>query len=813
VPATACRLTGVLTAQVGLGAAVLAGVLLPIAALLALVLVYLSLHRPEVVVRLLLWLPAHLLYRIRVFGRENIPRTGPALFVCNHVSFIDAFLVFLAQRRVVRFVVWAPYTRLPGLGFLLRLARVIPIDGSAGPRAILQALRVAGDALRRGEVVCIFAEGAISRTGFLLPFNRGFEQILKRSPAPVIPVCLDHVWGSIFSYQGGKFFWKWPQTLPYPVTIAFGKPLPPAVRAVEVRQAIQKLSADCAVARTSERRPVHRQFVRMACRHPLRSCLVDPEGKGRNFRYGMFLAGGWLLRDLLRPLVGDDPMVGVWLPPSPGGAFVNLALSLMGKTSVNLNYTASTEVVQSAIRQCGIRHVLTVRRFTKEKPLDPGAGVELVNLEDYRKRVSTWQRVRRFLAVVLLPGYALEHWVLGLGRHKPDDLATVIFSSGSTGDPKGVMLTHANLAANAESMIQAIDPRPSDRLLGILPFFHSFGYTVTLWVPLQVGTSMVFHPDPRQAKEIGELCKKYRCTIFVTTPTLLRFCLRRCEPDDFRSLRLLMVGAEKLPPGLAQEFKEKFGVLPMEGYGCTELSPAAVVNVPDREEGGVRQIGNRPGTIGQPIPGVATRIVDPDTLQPLPADKDGMLLVYGGNVMKGYLGRPEATRDAIRDGWYITGDIARTDEDGFITITDRLARFSKIGGEMVPHQKIEDELHTILGTSERVCAVTSVADERRGERLVVLHTPLNGTSVQELHQRLSNLNLPNLWIPDRRDFVQIPEMPLLGTGKVDLKRIREMAKEQAGGDKAEGKGQRSEGRGQRADVREQTNAAGPVADS
>jgi acyl-[acyl-carrier-protein]-phospholipid O-acyltransferase / long-chain-fatty-acid--[acyl-carrier-protein] ligase len=780
VPATACRLTGVLTAQVGPGAAVLAGILLPVAALLAAVLIYLCLYRPDVVVRLLLWLPAHLLYRIRAFGRENIPKTGPALYVCNHVSFIDAFLVFLAQPRIVRFVVWAPYAKLPGLGFLLRLARVIPIDGSAGPRAILTALRTAADALRRGEVVCIFAEGAISRTGFLLPFNRGFEQILKRSPAPVIPVCLDHVWGSIFSYQGGKFFWKWPQTLPYPVTIAFGQPMPPTIRAVEVRQAIQKLSADCAIARTEERRPVHRQFVRMACRHPFRSCLIDPEGKKSSYSYGEFLAGGWLLGRLLRPLIADDPMVGVWLAPSPGGAFVNLALSLLGKTAVNLNYTSNTEVVQSAIRQCGIRHVLTARRFTKEKPLDPGPGVELIHLEDYRGRVSTWQRLRTFLAIVLLPGYMVEHWLMGLGRHRPRDLATVIFSSGSTGDPKGVMLTHANLAANAESMVQAIDPRPSDRLLGILPFFHSFGYTVTLWVPLQVGASLLYHPDPRQAKEIGELCKNYHGTIFVTTPTLLRFCLRRCEPDDFKSLRLLMVGAEKLPQGLAQEFKEKFGVLPMEGYGCTELSPAAIVNVADREEGGVRQIGNHPGTIGQPIPGVAARIVDPDTLEPLPPGKDGMLLVYGGNVMKGYLGKPEATREVIRDGWYITGDIAHTDEDGFITITDRLARFSKIGGEMVPHQKIEDELHKLLGTTERVCAVTSVPDERRGERLLVLHTPLNGTSVQQLHQRLSELGLPNLWVPDRRDFVEIPEMPVLGTGKVDLKRIREIAKEHAG---------------------------------
>src|SRR5262249_12504675 len=233
-----------------------------------------------------------------------------------------------------------------------------------------------------------------------------------------------------------------------------------------------------------------------------------------------------------------------------------------------------------------------------------------------------------------------------------------------------------------------IDPGPRDRLLGILPFFHSFGYTVTLWVPLQVGASLVYHADPRQGKEIGELCKKYRCTIFLTTPTLLRFCARRAEPDDFKTVRILMLGAEKMPPGLAQEFKEKFGVQPLEGYGCTELSPAAVVNVPDWENNGTRQIGNKPGTIGQPLPGIAASIVDPETWKPMPTGQPGMLLIYGGSVMEGYLGKPEATREAIRDGWYVTGDIAKYDDDGFITITDRLSRFSKIGGEMVPHQKI-----------------------------------------------------------------------------------------------------------------------------
>ncbi|HEV3449356.1 MAG TPA: AMP-binding protein [Gemmataceae bacterium] len=745
-------------------------------ALALLGLVLLGWRRPEVLARVLLWLPARLLYRARVFGRENIPAEGAALLVCNHVSFIDAFLVFLAQRRVVRFLAWAPYTRVPGLRWLMKLARVIPIDGQGGPRAIVQALRAASAALANGEIVCIFAEGGITRTGFLLPFNRGFEQIVKRSPAPIIPVCLDHVWGSIFSHQGGKFLWKWPQKIPYPVSIAFGKPMPADSSPVQVRQAIQKLSADAAMARVPERVLVHQQFVAMAARHPFRPCMIDPI-QGRKYRCGEVLAGAAIMARLLRPLLGEERMVGVWLPASTGAAFANIALALLGKTSVNLNYTSSAEGVRSAIGQCSIRHVLTSRLFIAKVKLDPGPGVELVYLEDFRKQVTRWQRLRAFLTVVLLPRFILSNWVYKISTHKPDDLATVVFSSGSTGDPKGVMLTHANLAANAESMIQAIDPGPRDRLLGILPMFHAFGYTVTLWVPLQVGTSVIYHPDPRQAKEIADLCRKYRCTIYVTTPTLLRFCLKRCEADDFKSLRILMVGAEKLPQPLALEFKEKFGVLPLEGYGCTELSPVAAINVPDWEEGEVHQIGSKPGTIGQPVPGVAARIVDLETFTPLPPCQEGMLLIYGANVMKGYLNRPDATAQVIKDGWYITGDLAKYDEDGFITITDRLSRFSKIGGEMVPHQKIEDEVHEILGTNERVCVVTGVPDERKGERLVVLHTPFQQMGLHQVWEKLNDRGLPNLWVPGERDFIEISEMPVLGTGKVDLKKIKELAQE------------------------------------
>jgi acyl-[acyl-carrier-protein]-phospholipid O-acyltransferase/long-chain-fatty-acid--[acyl-carrier-protein] ligase len=733
--------------------------------------------RRALLVRLPLWVLTHSIYRLRVYGAENIPATGGALIVCNHVSYVDWLLLMAAHRRFIHFVIFAGWTRIYGLRHLLRWAGVIPIDGGAGPRAVIQSLRQASDRLAKGELVCIFAEGRFTRTGFLLPFHRGFEQIVKRAQVPIIPACLDQVWGSIFSYRHGKLVWKLPDRLPYPAAVAFGPPLPSTAIAVDVRMAVQKLSADCSIARAALRRPIHREFVRMAARHPLRSCIIDPTNTAKPvYRYAEILAGAKILLKRLRPLLGDDKMVGLWMPPSAGGAIANIAVSLLGKTAVNLNYTSSPEVVQSAIRQCNIKHVLTARPFLHKVKLDPGPGVELIHLEDFRKEVGKFEKFRAFASALLLPGWIQER-LLGLTGHKITDLATVIFSSGSTGDPKGVMLSHGNIAANVESMVQAIDAAMRDRILGILPFFHSFGYTVTLWTPLMIGASVCYHVDPRQAKEIGELCKKYASTVYLTTPTFLRFNLRRSEADDFKSLRLLMCGAEKLPPTLTEEFKQKFGVLPLEGYGCTELSPAAVVNVGDQDHHGFRQVGNKPGTIGQPLPGVAAKIVNPDTFEPLPPGKEGLMLIYGANVMQGYLGKEALTKEVIRDGWYATGDIARYDEDGFITITDRLSRFSKIGGEMVPHQKVEDQLHDIMGTTERHFVVTAVPDEGKGERLVVLHLPLNGLDARQIWQQLSGRGLPNLWVPRERDFFSIPELPILGSGKVDLKKVKEMALE------------------------------------
>jgi acyl-[acyl-carrier-protein]-phospholipid O-acyltransferase/long-chain-fatty-acid--[acyl-carrier-protein] ligase len=395
-----------------------------------------------------------------------------------------------------------------------------------------------------------------------------------------------------------------------------------------------------------------------------------------------------------------------------------------------------------------------------------------------------------------------------------DDLATVIFSSGSTGDPKGVMLSHYNIGSNVEQLEQVFGLGHRDSFLGILPFFHSFGFTGTFCLPAVLGTGVVYHPNPLEAKAIGPLVRDYQLTFLLATPTFLQLYLRGCSAEDFGSLRVVMTGAEKLPERLAAAFEEHFGICPLEGYGCTECAPVVAVNTRDFRSAGFRQIGAKRGKIGHPLPGVSVRIVNPENPlsgEMLPPGQPGLMLVSGPNVMLGYLGKPEKTAEVLlgdllpsNEGrmdsplpvtqtqsdpstrsnalshkpssakWYVTGDVAAIDEDGFLQITDRLSRFSKIGGQMVPHIKIEEKLHELAGATEQTFIVAGVPDEKKGERLVVLHK-LTGEKLALCLEKLAQCDLPNLWKPRADQFFPIENLPLLGTGKLDLRKVTELA--------------------------------------
>jgi acyl-[acyl-carrier-protein]-phospholipid O-acyltransferase/long-chain-fatty-acid--[acyl-carrier-protein] ligase len=343
--------------------------------------------------------------------------------------------------------------------------------------------------------------------------------------------------------------------------------------------------------------------------------------------------------------------------------------------------------------------------------------------------------------------------------------------------PKGVMLTHHNIATNVEAIEQVVHPRQSDSVLGIVPFFHSLGFTITLWGPLLLDIRAAYHFSPLDTHTVAKLARMRGATLLLATPTFLRTYLRRCEAEELSSLEVVVAGAEKLPLSLCDAFEKKFGIRPVEGYGTTELSPLVSVNVPPTRSRSAT-VDMKEGSVGRPVPSVSAKIVDPETFEDLPLETPGMLLVKGPNVMKGYLGQPEETAKVMHDGWYITGDIARIDMDGFIHITGRLSRFSKIGGEMVPHIRIEEAIQKILGVEENGqlnVVVTSVPDERKGERLVVVHAPLTMSS-KEICDRLGNIGVPNLWIPSADSFLEVESIPILGSGKTDLKAISDLAK-------------------------------------
>jgi acyl-[acyl-carrier-protein]-phospholipid O-acyltransferase/long-chain-fatty-acid--[acyl-carrier-protein] ligase len=505
------------------------------------------------------------------------------------------------------------------------------------------------------------------------------------------------------------------------------------------------------------------------------------DSTGAALSYRQALIKSLALGRVLERVIGPAKNVGVLLPPTCAGAVTNLALTLRGRVPVNLNYTASQESVDSAVDQAEITHVLSSRRMLDRIPLRPRGQV--VVLDDVAKLVGPLDKAWAASVALLMPTSAMGSVLPGLRDEDLDSPATIIFTSGSTGQPKGVVLTHRNILANAQQIEAHIHLTPADVVLGILPFFHSFGFTVPLWTVACIGLKGVYHTNPLDAQVIAKLTREHKATVILATPTFVRGYLKRCKKEDFSTVRLLVLGAEKLKPELAGQIRESWGIEPLEGYGCTETGPVVSVNSPyERKSTDGRPVpGNRLGTVGQPMPGTMVKTIDPETGEDLPPGREGIICVKGPQVMPGYLNRPDATNEVLRDGWYSTGDLGLVDPDGFLSITDRLNRFSKIAGEMVPHGVVESSIQDASGVVDQVAVVTSLPDPKRGERLIVLHTPAMTISPQEMVRRLQSGTLPKLWIPSAEDFVAVDEIPVLGSGKLDLRRLREIARERLGG--------------------------------
>ncbi len=477
----------------------------------------------------------------------------------------------------------------------------------------------------------------------------------------------------------------------------------------------------------------------------------------------------------------DNPRVAIVLPPGKGGLIANLAVLFAGKTPVNLNFTAGPEAVRSCIRQSGVDRFITADPFVRKVssfPWPPNRDLILIErvLPTLKKKIVTWAAVSKALPAPLLG------MLLGLNKRRGGDEAALLFTSGSSGEPKGVVLSNRNVLANVTQFASRLDLPKGSSILGCLPLFHSFGCTVTLWYPVIEGVNLVTYPSPLETKRLAELIALHQVNLFLATPTFLRGYMKRIDPAQLASLKLVVTGAEKLPQSLASAFEEKFGIRPQEGYGLTETSPATNVNLPDPQPlpDAPALPSSRHGSVGQMLPGLAVRITDPATDKEVPIHQQGIIWFKGSNVFPGYLNDPKKSAEVLKDGWFRTGDVGRVDDDGFLYIEGRISRFSKIAGEMVPHETVEAAINKVLGLdaeSERKIAVVGVPDEQKGEAILLLST-ISGPALEQecidLRYKLLDEGLSSLWCP--KQIVPVNEIPVLASGKLDIKGCEALVK-------------------------------------
>ena len=710
-------------------------------------------------------------YRVTALGTDNLPKGG-FLLLPNHITWIDAIVLQLACPRPIRFIIDQEFYRKPILHPLLRTLRCIPIEA----RRSHSAIRAATEAIAEGEIVCLFPEGALERAGTLLRLRRGYELIVRHANAPVVPVWLDQLWGSIFSFQGGKFFRKLPKRIPYPVTIAFGKPLEAdAADIAAVREELLKLGEFCFSRRPALDRHLAEPCVRGLKRSPFATAVIDGLDHSALSRSKLLGAATALSRYLRKEF--PDERIAIVLPASKGAMVANLAVALADKVPVDLNFTMGRAANESCCKRANLRVAISATPFM-ERVKDFPWPERVLKLDELMPRMKG-QIIFWWMLSILVPAGLLLR-LLKIPKEGGHKEAVLLFTSGSTGEPKGVVISHRNVVGNVSQFRQLLDATKDDAILASLPFFHTFGSTVTLWYPLIEGVRIVTYPSPLEAVKNAALIERYKLTLLLATPTFLRGYLRKVDPQQLRSLRLVITGAEKLPLDLAKSFEDRFKQRVFEGYGLTETSPVVSVNLPEPQPtkpGEQVQPSSRLGSVGKMAPGIAAEIREPETDRKLSLHETGMLWLRGVNIFEGYLHDPEQTAEVLRDGWLKTGDVGRFDEDGFLYIEGRLSRFSKMGGEMVPHEAIEGRITDLLGLSgsdERPIAIMGVQDEAKGEALVLLSAV--DVDLAQLRDKLREAGIPNLWIP--KQVQRVNAIPVLASGKLDLKRCKEVTKHQ-----------------------------------
>ncbi|MCP3662005.1 MAG: acyl-[ACP]--phospholipid O-acyltransferase [Gammaproteobacteria bacterium] len=757
----------------GAGSVGLFGLLTTVALIGALYTLY---QLPQSLVRYLIGRLFAGYYRVEVLGFDRLPGQGGVLMLGNHISWLDWAMVQIACPRPVRFVMHRDYYRRWYLRWFLDFFGVVPI----APGQSKEALEQVNTLLKAGEVVCLFPEGAISRNGQLGEFKRGFEHVVDGVDGIILPFYLRGLWGSRFSRSGEGLKEAQGGAGRRDIIVAFGDPLPMGATTHEVKQRVFDLSIEAWERYTDRLDPIPLAWIRTVKRQGGNLCVADARGGSELSGYKTLTAA--ILFSRLIGRRSREQNIGLLLPTSSAGIITNMAVLLLGKRVVNLNYTASLQSLEAAVSKAEIETIYTSRRFIKKLSqrgvlLDSLlAKCNPVYLEDLKDEIAAPGKLAILAMVTLLPA-SLLYLIFGK-RTQVGETAAILFSSGSEGEPKGVMLSHQNIMGNIKQISDVLDTRRDDAVMASLPLFHAFGLTVTGFLPLVEGVPAICHPDPTDVLTIAKAIARNRVTVMCGTSTFLRLYVRnrRIHPLMLESLRVVVAGAERLNPEIRDAFQSKFNKMIYEGYGTTETTPVASVNIPDRldtREWRV-QAGSRDGTVGLPLPGSSFRVVDPVSLDELPAGDDGLILAGGTQVMLGYLKDPEKTAGVIveLDGkrWYKTGDKGHLDNDGFLTIVDRYSRFAKIGGEMISLGAVEHAVAQVMPEGVEVMA-TSLPDSKKGEQVVLLYA--GEIEEQAVKRAISEAQLNPLMIPAR--LVGVDAIPKLGSGKSDFQQAKQLA--------------------------------------
>lgn len=714
-------------------------------------------------------------YKLEVSGVDNIDSNKGVLLLGNHVSWIDWAIIYMATPRDIKFVMEKSIYEKWYLNWLLKFFNAISISSYSSKKSF----SIIANELDKKNVVVIFPEGAITRNGHLGEFKKGFEKILSLTTqdVDVVAFYIRGLWESMFSRANKKFIQNRRTNL---VTVSFSKPIKKdKANANRIKNEVLDLSTTAWVEHIKNMQTVPCEIFDRLKQVKTKTIITD--STGLTLSAYKFLTVSILFKNFLKKY--EESSIAVMLPASAAGSFINTALLMLGKKVINVNYTSSFKVVVNSLKKAEAKRVITSKKFL-EKLKDKGINLdelennfELIILEEEKKKLSKLKGLITLLSVVTLPSFILK--TFHIKKIKKDSTALIMFSSGSEDTPKAIELSHDNIVGNCSQIANVLNVNDEDIILGSLPLFHAFGTVVTTFLPLMEGVFTVCSADPTDGQTIAKQVSKYKVTIMCGTSTFFRLYTknRKINPLMFESLRFVIAGAEKLSEKVANEFYKKFNKQILEGYGTTETSPVAACNLPDIVASDFSiQKGTLKGSVGMPIPGTMIKIVNPETFEPLEVEEEGMVLISGIQVMKGYLNDKEKTKSVLKkiDGrtWYITGDKGKINNEGFLSIVDRYSRFAKLGGEMISLSFIERKIEKLIDDDVEIVA-SAMKDEKKGEKIVLLLSNISSLKLQELKQKIKNSFDNKLLIPS--EYKVVEQIPRLGSGKMDFKAVSKLA--------------------------------------